>query len=162
MCGGSYTERMDSGRIGKALGIGTRVFSKAVVHAMEQTAEKSANTARAQAAAAKAAPVVRDAAKQTAASTTATAKRAMRFGEAIWGPFVHLSGVVWLEAMGVLFAFVALFFSQSLWKHRTDIFLPPTDVLFQHYLVYIGSTGLFVYFAVSSFVRAERKSRRRR
>jgi len=55
-----------------------------------------------------------------------------------------------------------LFFSQSLWKHRTDIFLPPTDVLFQHYLVYIGSTGLFVYFAVSSFVRAERKSRRRR
>jgi len=170
---------MDSQRIGRALGITTRVFSKAVSHALEQTAEEKARQIKtaaaavaevaAQAANANAIPVAREvtqkaaaASRNAAATTKNTARKAGRFGEAIWGPIVHTSGVVWLEVMGVLFAFVALYFAQSLWRFRADIFLPPRDILFQHYMVYIASTGLFVYFAVSSFIRAEQKSRRKR
>ena len=32
-----------------------------------------------------------------------------RFGEAVWGPFAKLSGVLWLELTGVFFGIFALF-----------------------------------------------------
>jgi hypothetical protein len=148
---------MDSGRIGKALGIGTRVFSKAVSHALETSAQSAQPVGKAAVQTTR--KVANQAAEQATTTSTNLARGAGRFGEAIWGPLVRTSGVVWLETMGVLFAFVALYFAQSLWRFRADIFRPPLDKLFLHYLLYIAATGLFVYFAVSSFVRAERRSR---
>jgi hypothetical protein len=165
---------MDSVRIGKALGIGTRVISKAVFKSLEQTANQkveqiktvSGHVERIHAAvtAAPAAAATTQIPRQAAPTRQATTRseKKLRFGEAIWGPIAHTGGVVWLEVMGLLFGLPALFFTQGLWVHRAAFALSYKDPLFQKELLNLGGTVLFLYFCVSSFVRAERKSRRKR
>ena len=43
-----------------------------------------------------------------------------RFGEAVWGPFVKLSGVLWLELTGVFFGIFAVFAAGGVWKMRGE------------------------------------------
>jgi hypothetical protein len=91
------------------------------------------------------------------------ARGSKRFGEAIWGPFVHLSGVLWLEVMGVFFGLFVLTASMNVWKLRGnlhDIGVNHTE--HQHLLFSVVMLVVFGYFCVSSFVRAGRKSRRSR
>ena len=79
-----------------------------------------------------------------------------RFGEAVWGPVVKLSGVLWLEFTGVFFGIFMLFAMGSLWKTRGDWKLPGHG----HVLLSAGMALLFGYFCVSSFVNAARRGRR--
>ena len=151
---------MDSLRIGKALGIATRVATKATTHAMEQNAAQKQKTAQRTAHQPEVLPPAARA-QQAATQARNIARGAGRFGEAIWGPFVHLSRVVWLESMGVLFAFVALYFWQTLFRFHADLLRPATDPAFQHYMLFIAATAMFTYFTISSFVRASRRSRKR-
>jgi hypothetical protein len=123
-----YTSSMDRVRFGRALGIGARHAVKTLVTAVDAaTAENPA--ARSTAAGTKAAPSAASpqprvspppsrpaSAVQTAAKTVAQAREVhkgirrggRRFGEAIWSPFVRLSGVLWLEVSGVFFGIFAL------------------------------------------------------
>jgi hypothetical protein len=132
---------MDSVRFGRALGIGARAAAKTLVTAVDAAASPnpsaaassgpasapSANTgvkasAPAQGkAAASGARLGQQAARTTAQvlQTSAGLKRgSRRFGEAMWGPFVKLSGVLWLELTGVFFGIFALTAAGAAWKER--------------------------------------------
>ena len=89
--------------------------------------------------------------------TRAVGQASKRFGEAIWGPFVHASSVLWLEVTGLFFGIFALFFAQSVYRMRAEYRSGPEHGKF---LVYAGLMVLFVYFTLSSFFRSYRKGRR--
>ena len=82
-----------------------------------------------------------------------------RFGEAVWGPTARAGKVLWLEVTGVFFALVAAGGAQSVWIHRVGISSTASTYERQHFWLSIGMFCLFAYFCVSSFVRANRKSR---
>jgi predicted Co/Zn/Cd cation transporter (cation efflux family) len=79
-----------------------------------------------------------------------------RFGKAFWGPFAHVSGTLWLEITGLFFALFAVFFGQNAWKTRAAILHGPEHA---HFLLYAAVTLVFVYFCISSFVKATRRSK---
>src|ERR1700712_1064106 len=100
----SYTFFMDSVRFGKALGFGARQAAKALLTAADAATSPNPSTVPAQAQEARSAPKPRvaEALSQKAARTTAQvrqtkaglARGSKRFGEAAWGPFVKVSGVL--------------------------------------------------------------------
>jgi hypothetical protein len=176
---------MDRVRFGRALGYGARHAMKTLVTAVDAaTAEDPSAKARpatysqpVQTPTAPSfasedpapAPFVTPARKaaQSAAKSVAQARQVKqglgrggrRFGEAVWGPFVRLSGVLWLEVSGVFFGIFALVALGYLWKlhgawhsgaasHRNLI---GAAVMF----------ALFGYFCVTNFVRARRRERGR-
>ena len=73
------------------------------------------------------------------------------------GPFTHAGSVLWLEISGLFFALFALFFVQSVYRVRTAWRQGPEH---SHLLLYIFLAGVFVWFSISSFSRAYRKSKR--
>jgi hypothetical protein len=85
-----------------------------------------------------------------------------RFGEAVWGPLVRLSGVLWLEVSGVFFGIFALLALGYLWKLRGAWHAGPANAASHRSLMGAAvMLVLFGYFCVSSFVRARRRERRR-
>lgn len=106
---------------------------------------------------------------QQAARTTAQVQQTgrglkqggRRFGEAMWGPFVKLSGVLWLEVTGLFFGIFALFAGGGAWKMRGDL----RDAGVNHqahvqFLLTLAMAVVFGYFCMSSFVKASRRGRR--
>jgi len=79
-----------------------------------------------------------------------------RFGKAVAGPVLHLSGTLWLEITGLFFALFAAFFGQNAWKTRASAAHGPEHA---HFLIYVTVTVIFAYFCVSSFLKARRRSR---
>ena len=85
-----------------------------------------------------------------------------RFGEAVWKPFVKLSGVLWLELVGVFFGLFAFFGAGWAWKLRGDLHETATNHdAHIHFLICVALAVVFGYFLVSSFVRANRRGRGR-
>ena len=113
---------------------------------------------------------VREAAPQTVAAarrgvvetraTGAGIKRGgKRFGEAVWGPFVKVSGQLWLELTGVFFALFALFAGIDVWRRRGQ-FQGGGDPAHRAWFA-VMMLAVFGYFSVTSFVRASRRGRER-
>lgn len=169
---------MDAVRFGRALGLGARQAAKTLTTAVDAaTAPNPAPTKRPAAAKAPdgtsgpaaATPAVK-AAAQTAARTIVGARSAQqglkrggkRFGEAVWGPFVRLSGVVWLEVSGVFFGIFALFAAAGVWRlhgaWRATVANTGPHRSFEGAVVMLA---VFGYFCASSFLRARRRERRR-
>jgi hypothetical protein len=85
-----------------------------------------------------------------------------RFGEAMWRPFVRLSGVVWLEVSGVFFGVFALLAAGYMWKFRGAWRASGANAGAHRSLMGAAAMlALFGYFCVSSFVRARRRERGR-
>lgn len=82
-----------------------------------------------------------------------------RFGEAVWRPFVRLSGVLWLEVMGVFFGIFALFGLTDAWRLRGQWHMASAQ--HRQLLGAVAMLALFGYFCGSSFVRARRRERQR-
>jgi hypothetical protein len=173
--GNGYTGGMDSVRFGRALGIGARAAAKTLVTAVDAatspnpSARPSASATNTLAPESKAAAVGARAGQQ-AVRTTAQVLDAgkglkrggKRFGEAVWGPFVKLSGVLWLEVTGVFFGIFALFAGGAAWKMRDN--LHETALNHDPHMHLLGTAAmavLFGYFCVSSFVKAHRRGKRR-
>jgi hypothetical protein len=169
---------MDSVRFGRALGIGARAAAKTLVTAVDAatapnpSSSGKAGTQTAPAATAsgksKASSGVRvgEQAARTSAQVRQTkqglARGSKKFGEAVWGPFVKLSGVLWLEFTGVFFGIFALFAGTGAWRLRGDLHeTAGNHDAHVHFLLSAGMAVLFGYFFVSSFVKANRRSRRR-
>lgn len=112
--------------------------------------ERAAQTAR------RDAPVYAERAKATAVGLKRGGKR---FGEAVWGPFVHAGGVLWLEITGLFFAIFCLFFLQNVYRLRADWRTGPNH---EKFLIYAAVGVAFLYFSVSSFYRARKKQRKKR
>jgi hypothetical protein len=167
---------MDSVRFGRALGIGARAAAKTLVTAVDAaTAPNPSPTAKAKTAPNPAQAETRVAGagvrlgEQAVRTTTQVrqtkeglARGSKRFGEAVWGPFVKLSGVLWLEFTGVFFGIFALFAATGAWKLRGNLHATAGNHdAHVHFLLSAGMALLFGYFFVSSFVKANRRSRRR-
>jgi|SRR5579875_1102107 len=137
---------MESNRVGRTIGVGVRVASGML-------RGRAAQTAR----------IVRQEAPAHAArgirAASGARRGAKRFGESIWGPFVHASGVLWLEITGVFFGIFSLFFIQGAWRIHDAWHSGPRH---QRFLLYSAVAILFLYFSLSSFYRASRKQRKRR
>jgi hypothetical protein len=85
-----------------------------------------------------------------------------RFGEAVWRPFVRLSGVLWLEVSGVFFGVFALLALGWGWKVRGAWHATAANAADHRRLMGAAiMLVLFGYFCVSSFVRARRRERGR-
>lgn len=144
---------MEPNRFGRRLGIGVRVASRMVKERAAQPA--SATT---QAAAPPPRPVMPP---RPARNLVEPARRVgagtRRFGQAFFGPFARVSKSLLLEMTGLLFALFALFFAQNAWRARTAAANAPEHA---RLLLYLAITGVFLYFSVSSFVKANRRSRR--
>lgn len=185
--GSGYTAKMDSVRFGRALGLGARNAVKTMMMAADAaTAEnpsaKKAQTQRgsgtakaeSQAAGRASAPVGSQAAAQAvrtmtqkAAGTAAQAREVKqgvarggrRFGEAVWSPFVRLSGVLWLEVTGVFFGIFALFAMGTVWKLRGAWHSTAAD--HSRLLGAAAMAIVFTYFCISGFAKAHCRERRR-
>ncbi|HTD96748.1 MAG TPA: hypothetical protein VK627_07450 [Edaphobacter sp.] len=172
---------MDSVRFGRALGIGARAAAKTLVTAVDaatspnpsgasSTSDTSAGERPGKVTAA-AGQMGRQAARTTVRVQQATVqvqqagqgvkRGGKRFGEAVWGPFVKLSGVLWLEFTGVFFGIFAMFAGAGAWKLRgawreTAANHDPHV----HFLIAVVMAIVFGYFFVSSFMKASRRGRR--
>lgn len=175
---------MDRVRFGRALGAGAREAARALVKAADAAAAPNPSapatarptpgtdrpapgTARPEiqspgrpeeGAATRAARQVSQA-KRSAATTTAGVKEgSARFGKAVWGPFVKLSGVLWLEVTGVFFGLFAVTAALGIWKSRGDF---SAGGAAEHRVWFaVGMLVVFGYFSASSFLRARRRGRR--
>jgi hypothetical protein len=161
---------MEPHRFGRKLGIGVRVASRM---AKERAAQASAASA-ARAANNPVPPAAPAAAPRTPPRPATPASFApkknlveparrvgegtRRFGKAFAGPLVHVSGTLWLEITGLFFALFALFFAQNAWNARASALHGPQHAYF---LLYASVTLVFIYFCISSFVKARRRGRRR-
>ncbi len=178
---------MDSVRFGRVLGIGARLAAKTMVSAVDAATapNPSAGAPANQSTAAAPAPTPTPTATATAASpsdkarptvrlaqqaerTTAQALQtgrglkegSKRFGEAAWGPLAKASGALWLEFTGVFFGIFAVFAANGAWKtwsafHKTGLSQDANG----HLLISLAMAAVFTYFCVSSFVKANRRSR---
>jgi len=133
---------MEPDRLGRKLGVGVRVASGMLRDRASQTADSIQQQA----------PVYAERAR--------VAKReGKRFGQSIWGPFVHAGGVLWLEVTGLFFGLFGLYFAQNAFKLRHQWQSGPQHLRFA---VYCLIAAVFFYFTVSSFYRARRKEKLKR
>jgi hypothetical protein len=98
-------------------------------------------------------PVNRDAGNRVAA----VKRGAKAFGQALWTPFGHAGGILWLEITGLFFALFTLFFVQSAYRVRGAWRAGPEHA---HLVLYALMGLVFAWFSASSFLRAYRKSKR--
>ena len=122
---------MDRVGFGRALGVGARDAARAVIKAADaatspnptpgQTTQPEPSKAGATAG--------RQASYRVEKVRTASSgikRGSRRFGEAVWGPVVRVSGIVWLEVTGVLFSLFAIAAGSYLWQHRADLHVAGT------------------------------------
>ena len=182
---------MDAVRFGRALGFGARQAAKTVVRAVDAARAENpsptppaatgpssaalapaaspslAAVAPAKTTSAGAAPgQAANRAAQTAARGVAQVRGVQegihRFKASAVEPVVRLSGVLWLEVMGVFFGIFALSTAIAIWRLRAE-WRPALAHPATHggLFVAVAVFALFAYFCVSSFVRAKRRERRR-
>lgn len=147
---------MQPNRLGRLLGIGTRVAAGklrdgtagAVAAAQRSAASQTATAAR---------DLPRPAhLPDYAEGSRRLARGAGRFGSALLRPFAHATGLLTLQISGVFFALFTVFFAVHAWQaFRT---LGARD---RHVLVYAAVALLFAWFTVTSFWRAWAKQKRR-
>jgi len=163
-CRRHYNRRMDSGRLGRVLGIGTRLAAKTLVQAVDAATAPNPSAQPKQSKA-------EDAGRAAAARVTGTANRVRvtgtglkeggkRFGEAVWGPFAKASGALWLELTGVFFGIFAVFAASNAWKLRWALYETAANHdAHSRLLISVGMAVVFGYFCASSFVKANRRIR---
>jgi hypothetical protein len=153
---------MQPNRLGRILGIGTRVAADKLREGTARaaaTVERSAPPAKpAPAAAPATSSSPRPSVPSPASIPTGSqrlARGAGRFGASLWRPFAHASGILWLEITGLFFAFFALGFGLHSWQ------LYKSAGWRDHHLpLYLVFAVLFAWFTVTSFWRANRKQKR--
>jgi len=159
-----YTIGMDRVRFGRALGVGTRAAAKSLLSAAEAAAAPDPRARPAgtpQTAPPTPQPVVRpSAAPRTIPEPAAVKAQARNLGRSVWSPFARFSSVLWLEVTGTFFAIFALIAGEAAWKVRAAPRLAPGSPEARHAYLYLVIFALFAYFAVSSFVRARKRSRK--
>jgi hypothetical protein len=139
---------MEPRRVGRTLGIGVRVASNMIRDRVERAAAHPRPVTSS-------IPVPPD---RHVGNQVASVKRGVKaFGQALWTPFGHAGGVLWLEITGLFFALFTLFFVQSAYRVRGAWRAGPEHA---HLMLYVIVAMGFAWFSVSSFLRAYRKSKR--
>jgi hypothetical protein len=151
---------MQPNRLGRLLGIGTRVAAGKL---RDGTAGAVAAAQRSAASPATAAtpsspPGTRPAVRfpDYAEGSRRVARGAGRFGSSLVRPFAHATGVLTLEIAGVFFALFTVFFAVHAWQA-----FKVTGAHDRRVLVYAAFALLFAWFTITSFWRARVKQKRR-
>ena len=151
---------MQPNRLGRVLGVGTRI-------AADKLRQKAEQAGTAPAAAQGERPAAGPAAGRSAGTSAASrvsgyaeggrrlARGAGRFGASMWRPFAHATGVLWLQISGVFFALFTLFFV----VHASQVY-KAAGWRDHHMIAYGLFAVLFGWFAVSSFWRAHHRHKR--
>ncbi len=160
---------MDSVRFGRVLGIGTRLAAKTAKAAMDAATAPNPS-AKASGSAPRSASVTDSGAglgervARTAAQVEQTGKGlkegSRRFGTAVGKPLVKLSTVLWLEVTGVFFGLFAMAAGGAAWRLRTAMYATATNHE-EHvrFLAGVCMAAVFGYFCLTSFLKANRRSR---
>ncbi len=166
---------MDTVRFGRILGQGARQAAKTLVSAVDAATApnpgQSAATARSNTPTPPPSPrpqtpiilppaTLRSKANTAAAATRGLGEGTRRFGRAVWAPAVRLSGVLWLELTGVFFALFALVAAIAAWRLRPALHAAAASDDHTRLLFAAGMVLVFGYFSLSSFLKANRRSRR--
>jgi len=163
---------MEPNRVGRLLGIGTRVAAGKLrdgavgaAAAVERSKASGATVVAASGGGSgtgSTAEPGKAAQARVAASSAALAEGSRRFARgagrfrsSLWKPFAHATGLLGLQITGMFFAMFGLGFAAKSWQlYRAmgwrDHHLP----------MYLAFAALFLWFAVSSFWRASRKQKR--
>ncbi len=168
---------MDSVRFGRALGVGARVAAKTLATAVDAATSPNPSAAGKTKQGAEAAPSSAAAGhaessrvRQQAAKNTAQARQtgaglkegSKRFRDSVGGPLARLSVALWLELTGVFFGIFAVFAAGGAWKLRGALNgTGANHDAHGRFLAAVLMAAVFSYFSVSSFVKANRRSRRR-
>ena len=185
LCETDTLNPMDSVRFGRVLGIGTRLAAKTMVQAVdaatalnpgagakasaEEKATPSTATASAGGIGRRGSPEssgTRQQAARTAAQVVQTGQGlkegGKRFNEAFGGRVKRLSGTLWLELTGVFFGIFALSAGIAVWKMRAALHETAANHdMHSRLMVGVLMVLVFGYFCVSSFVKANRRTRGR-
>jgi hypothetical protein len=161
---------MDSVRFGRALGIGTRLAAKTAKAAMDAaTAPNPSAKAKESGGAgvdssANSTAGLGERITRTSAQVQQTGQGlkegSKRFGAAVGKPLVKLSETLWLELTGVFFGLFAMAAGGAAWRLRAA--MHATAVNHEEHVRFLAGAWMatvFGYFCVSSFVRANRRSR---
>lgn len=170
---------MEPNRFGRKLGIGVRLASRMAKERAAQaihsptsaapSAPKPGPAASAQQApspspkihtpppVARATKNLAESARRVGPGSRRVGEATRRFGQAFIGPLAHVSGTLWLEITGLFFAMFALFFAQNAYRLRVHAIHGPEHTRF---VVYCIATAIFLYFCVTSFLKASRRSRK--
>jgi len=165
---------MDSVRFGRALGFGVRAAAKTLVTAADAATAPNPGVSK------KETPAAGSGARNVegfgarpaarAAQTTSQVRQAgqglkeggKRFGEAMGGRVVRLSGALWLELTGVFFGIFAFSAAMGSWRMRAALHeTAGNHDAHVRFLISVVMAAVFGYFCVSSFVKANRMSRGR-
>lgn len=166
-------ESMEPGSFGRKVGIGVRIAGNIARERAAEAARKSAERpAQVPGAAGQTTERRQEAPRQgVVMPSPAELKQRGRdlgrgigrgsksFGQSFLGPFAHAGSVLWLEITGCFFALFAAFFAQNLYVLRAQYVTGP---LHQKFMLYGALTLVFLYFSVSSFLRAKKKSRKQK
>jgi hypothetical protein len=167
---------MDSVRFGRALGVGARAAAKTLVTAVDAATSPNPSEARKAKQGAEAAPPASadktesSRVRQQAVKTTSQVRQtsaglkegSKRFRESVGGPLARLSVALWLELTGVFFGLFAVFAAGGAWKLRGALHeVGANHDAHARFLGAVLMAVVFAYFCVSSFVKANHKSRRR-
>jgi len=151
---------MDRERFGRALGQGARDAAKAVMKAADAAASPDPKAVGArQQAGRNAGTAVRQGVVEARATGAGLKQGGKRFGEAVWGPFARASGQLWLELTGVFFGLFALSAAIEVFRQRAQFGAGGDEARKGWFAVVM--LVVFGYFALTSFVRANRRGRRR-
>jgi len=186
LCGTDTLNPMDSVRFGRVLGIGTRLAAKTMVQAVdaatapnpdagaktsagEKASSAGSATASVGASGRRGSPEgsgARQQAARTAAQVVQTGQGlkegGKRFNEAFGGKVKRLSGTLWLELTGVFFGIFALSAGIAVWKMRAALHETAANHdMHSRLMVGVLMVLVFGYFCVSSFVKANRRTRGR-
>lgn len=133
---------MKANRVGRSVGVGTRLIARLVRTRAEQGAAHVE----------KQAPIYKDRGRRLGQGSR-------NFGLSLWKPFAHASRTLWLEMTGLFFAIFTLFFAGNLWRLRASWLSGPSH---NRFILYAVITAIFLYFAVSSFLRVAHHNRAHR
>lgn len=155
---------VDKVRLGRRLGIGTRLAAKVLreqAHNVASAGNASSPAPAAQRhpeparprAEANPRPVETRSAVPSSQFVRKAAQGGRGFGRAFWKTFSAAGRALWHEVTGLFFALFALFFAQSLWRLRNAWRFGPEH---RHFEIDLVMTVIFLYFSISAFVRSRR------
>jgi hypothetical protein len=152
---------MDSVRFGRALGRSARGLFEAANAATAPNPNPAPQTPVATPAASlSSAEPVPSVARTIHTQRQAVSANAGRLGRSLFAPFARAGRALWLEVTGTFFALFAAYFISAAWKFHDAARSTATNATaHRHFLGATATAIIFLYFTVSSFVRARRISR---